>query len=170
MNVTVKLKHLRIAPRKTRLVADMVRKKKAEEALTLLDFKVRKASDPIKKLLKSAIASAENDLGLKKENLFISKINVNEGPTLKRSRPRARGRFFPIMKRTSHIVLTLDELEPTKKQKKKAVEKKEKLQLPETKKETRIKTERKTRPERTRVSGVKIKNPLLKRVFRRKSF
>lgn len=110
MPVTVKLNNLRITPRKVRLVADIIRGKRAEEALSMLEFTVRKPALPLKKLLKSAIAAAENNLKLDKADLYISKIIVNEGTKLKRSMPRAKGSASPILKRTSHINLTLSEI------------------------------------------------------------
>ena len=109
MSVTAKLRHLRIAPRKVRLVADLIRGKSASEAETILSFQTKRASYPIAKLLKSALANAKNNLKLKEGNFYISKITVDGGPSLKRSRPRARGRAYPILKRTSHITLVLDE-------------------------------------------------------------
>ncbi len=117
MVITVKLRHLRIAPRKVRLVADMIRKKTVEQAESQLEFNVKKAVLPIKKLLHSGIATAENDFGKEKGNLFIKEIRVDEGVTLKRARPRAKGRVYRILKRSSHITLILDEIEPAQSQK-----------------------------------------------------
>lgn len=110
MAVKAKLKYLRIAPRKVRLVADMIRGKKVNDALDILSFVVKRAAKPLKKLLQSAIANAENNFKLDKDNLFISKILVNEGPKLKRFMPRAMGRAFMIQKKTSHIEIELDEI------------------------------------------------------------
>jgi len=116
MNVKVSLNNLRIAPRKSRQVIDLIRGKKVTEARTTLNFTVKKAAEPVLKLLNSAVASALNDFKLEESNLFISKITADEGPTLKRSNPESRGRAFPIMKRTSHITLVLsDKSENTKK-------------------------------------------------------
>ena len=111
MAVVVKLRHLRIAPRKARLVANLVRGMSVKEAEHQLNFTIKKAGRPFSKLLKSGIATAENDFGFRKDNLKIREIKVDEGPTLKRVRPRARGAFYPIAKRTSHLVLTLDQIE-----------------------------------------------------------
>jgi len=105
MEVKVTLSNLRTAPRKVRLVVDLVRGKKVAEARSLLEFAVKKSSEPILKLLNSAIASAVNDLKLKEADLYVSKITVDEGPKLKRSHPMSRGRAYPILKRTSHINL-----------------------------------------------------------------
>lgn len=103
------LKHLRISPRKTRLVADSIRGLAAETAAKNLTFTHKGAALPLLKLLKSAISNAKNNLRLEPENLFIKEIKVDEGPTLKRHMPRARGRATIIRKRTSHITLVLSE-------------------------------------------------------------
>jgi len=109
MKVTSKLNYLRIAPRKVRLVTDLIRGKDAREAETLLDFTFKKAGQPLKKLLNSALANAKNNFKLEAKNLFISEIFVNEGPKLKRWRARARGRAAEIQRKTSHITLILEE-------------------------------------------------------------
>ena len=111
MEVTAKLRYLRIAPRKVRLVADLVRGKSVEEATHILNFTRKRAAKPLLKLLNSAVANASHNFQLKKENLYISKILVNEGPKLKRWRPRARGVTYEIQKKTSHITLVLTEIE-----------------------------------------------------------
>jgi len=102
-------RHVRIAPRKAKLVADLIRGKKVNEALAILKFTPRGASPIIEKVVKSAIANAENNHDLDKENLYISEIYANQGPTLKRFRPRAQGRASQILKRTSHIGVVLRE-------------------------------------------------------------
>ena len=105
-----KLSHLRISPRKVRLVADLVRGKSVNQAFALLSFTRKKAALPVQKLLKSAVANAaENDGVRDVDNLVIDRIMVDEGPTLKRYMPRARGRATPIRKRTSHIQIRLRE-------------------------------------------------------------
>ena len=114
MEVTAKLRYLRIAPRKVRLVADLVRGKSVEEATHILNFTRKRAAKPLLKLLNSAVANASHNFQLKKENLYISKILVNEGPKLKRWRPRARGMAYEIQKKTSHITLTLAEMDNRK--------------------------------------------------------
>lgn len=114
VEVVAKLRRLRIAPRKVRLVADLIRGKKVDEAINILTFLNKKAAKPVLKLLKSAIANAEHNFKLKKDNLFISKITVDEGPKFKRWMPRARGRADLILKRTSHITLVLSEKESKK--------------------------------------------------------
>ncbi len=111
MLVKVKLKNLRIAPRKVRLVADLVRGKKVIEAQTSLDFLVKEAAKPIKKLLDSAVASVKkNNSQVDINNLYISEIIVDEGRTLKRWRPSSRGRSASIFKRNSHVLLSLSEI------------------------------------------------------------
>jgi len=115
MPVVAKLKYLRIAPRKVRLVADLIRGKSVEQAQTLLRFTVKKANEPVLKLLKSAIASARNNFQLEESNLYIRKISVDEGPKYKRHMPRARGQAYEIQKKTSHVTLWLDEIEKKKK-------------------------------------------------------
>lgn len=109
MEIKVKLSNLRVAPKKSRKVADLIRKKTALEAASILSFTINKSARSVLKLLNSAIASAKVDSNLDEKNLFVSKITVDEGPKLKRSHPVSRGRAHPIMKRTSHIVLVLSD-------------------------------------------------------------
>jgi large subunit ribosomal protein L22 len=121
------LKNYRQSPRKVRLVIDSIRGKKAEVAVVELSFLVKRASDPILKLLKSAIANAKQNDGVSIESLFVKEIQVNQGPTLKRSRARARGSAFPINKRTSNVTIVLgDFAEKTRKKKEVKAEKTEK--------------------------------------------
>ncbi|MEI6864392.1 MAG: 50S ribosomal protein L22 [Candidatus Adlerbacteria bacterium] len=108
MDAIASLKNYRQAPRKVRLVADLVRGKRAEHALALLSMLPKRASDPMAKLIKSAIANAQNlNEGSAAADLVISKIEVNGGIVFKRSMPRARGRASAIKKKTSLITLTL---------------------------------------------------------------
>ena len=113
MEIKVILRNLRTAPRKSRQVVDLIRRKNVAQARAILEFAVQKSSEPILKLLNSAVASAVNDAHLAESNLTISEIRVDEGPKLKRSHPMSRGRAYPIIKRTSHIMLTLKEIKPT---------------------------------------------------------
>ncbi len=113
MEVKVTLSNIRIAPRKVRMVADMIRGKKTSQAQSILAFTVNKSARPVLKLLNSAVATAKNEFKLNESNLFVSKVMVDEGPKLKRWHPMSRGRAYPIMKRTSHVVLALGELTPT---------------------------------------------------------
>jgi len=125
--VTAKLKYLRIAPRKVRMVIEQIRGKSTAEAETILNFMIKKGSVPILKLLKQAVANAKNNFQLDSANLFISKIMVDEGPKLKRWRARARGSAAEIQRKVSHITIVLDQL--GKKQKKiKALAKTEKIE------------------------------------------
>ena len=116
--ISAKLRHLRIAPRKVRLVADLIRGKSAEEAQTILNFTVKKAAQPILKLLNSALANVKNNFQLDPLNLYVSRITVDEGQKLKRWRSRARGTAYGIQKKTSHVNLALDEIAKSKRLKK----------------------------------------------------
>jgi large subunit ribosomal protein L22 len=141
MEVKVKLSNLRVAPRKARLVVDLVRGKTLEKAREVLSFTVNKSARNVLKLLNSAAASATHDLHLDESNLFISKITIDEGPKLKRWHPMSRGRAYPIIKRTSHIALALAEINPTaqerpnKKENKKEIKSEIKSEKKEVKKE-----------------------------------
>ena len=107
MESIAKARHVRISPRKVRLVMDMVRGKPVEEALQTLTL-VRKAASPvIAKVIRSAMANAENNHEMDTEGLFVTRAFVDEGPTLKRFMPRAMGRATAIRKRTSHITVVL---------------------------------------------------------------
>lgn len=107
MEVAAKLKGARLSAQKARLVADQVRGKAVEDALNILSFSPKKAAVIIKKALDSAIANAEHNQGLDVDELRVATICVDEGPTLKRIRPRAKGRADRIMKRTCHITVTV---------------------------------------------------------------
>lgn len=104
-----KLTQYRQSPRKVRIVADELRGKTVDEALRKLRFLTKRAAKPMAKLIESAVANAEENDGKRRDNLVISTITVDKGPTLKRFRPRARGRATRINKRTSHIAVTLGE-------------------------------------------------------------
>jgi large subunit ribosomal protein L22 len=108
MEVKAKLRFTRIAPRKARLVADLIRGKKSEEALSVLTFTPKAAARIIIKLLKSAVANATQKK-IDVDRLYVKTIMVDQGPTMKRFMPRAMGRATPIRKRTSHITIVLDE-------------------------------------------------------------
>jgi len=102
-------KTVRIAPRKARLVADLVRGKSVVEAIVTLANTNKAASPIIDKVIKSAVANAVNNHSMNEETLYVKEILVNEGPTLKRFRPRAKGSASPILKRTSHISVVIAE-------------------------------------------------------------
>jgi large subunit ribosomal protein L22 len=100
---------VRIAPRKARLVMDLIRGKQVGEAVAILKLTPKAASPVIEKVLKSAIANAEHNFEMDANSLVVSEAYVNEGPTLKRFRPRAMGRASQINKRTSHITIVVSE-------------------------------------------------------------
>jgi large subunit ribosomal protein L22 len=106
-----KLSQYRQSPRKVRLVANAVKGKPVDEALRRLRFLTKRAAKPVAKLIESAVANAEENDGKRRGDLTIENITVDKGPTLKRFRPRARGRATRINKRTSHINVTLSENE-----------------------------------------------------------
>lgn len=169
MEIKAHLRYLRIAPRKVRLVADLIRGKKVEEAEKILNFTVKKPAGPLLKLLKSAIASATHNFQKEKENLFVKKITVDEGPKLKRWRARARGQAFEIQKKTSHVTIILDEVE--KKEEKKEI-KRERIQKKEekTKEEKRVEVKEKKKPFlEKKIFAPKIEKRI-KKIFRRKAF
>src|SRR4249919_476002 len=109
--VRASARYVRIAPRKARLIADQVRGLHIEKARALLQFSPRGAAEDIHKLINSAAANAENNHDLIADEMRVSSITVDEGPTLKRFRPRAMGRATPIHKRTSHIAVALTPVE-----------------------------------------------------------
>ena len=104
------LKYARISSRKVKIVADLIRGKKVDEALAIIKFTPKASSEILEKLLKSAIANAENNHGMNRGNLIVSEIYANQGPTLKRIRPAAKGSAVRIRKRTSHVTIKLREI------------------------------------------------------------
>lgn len=102
-------KFVRISPRKVRQVVNLIRGKKVSDALAILKFTPNGSTDPVTKVLKSAVANAEHNLELVADNLFVTEIFVDEGPTLKRIKPRAMGRADQIRKRSSHITVVVGE-------------------------------------------------------------
>lgn len=104
-------KSVRIAPRKVRLVVDLIRGKKVGEAYAILRNTSRRASVVVEKLLKSAVANAEHNYQLDQANLYVKEVFVGEGKTMKRYQPHAQGRAFQILKRTSHVYITVAERE-----------------------------------------------------------
>lgn len=111
METKASAKYIRVSARKARLVVDLIRGKDVAEAQQILDFSDKAAARVVSKILNSAIANAEHNNGLNTDDLFVAKAYVDEGPTLKRFRPRAMGRATRINKRTSHITVVLDERE-----------------------------------------------------------
>ena len=109
MEVKAITRYVRIAPRKARLVTELIKGKPVEEALTILRFVPKKAARLVDKTLRSAVANAEQNPNIDVDTLYIKRIFVDGGPTMKRCRPRAMGRATKIIKRTSHITVILDE-------------------------------------------------------------
>ena len=103
-------KTIRIAPRKTRLIIDLIRGKNIQEAFAILQYTPREAAVVINKVLKSAIANAENNHEMDVERLYVAEAYVGAGPTLKRFRPMDHGKAFKILKRTSNITLVVKEI------------------------------------------------------------
>lgn len=169
MEVIARLQYLRIAPRKVRLVADLIRGKSIEQAQNILNFTIKKAASPLLKLLNSAVANAKNNFQLESANLFISKIEVNEGPKYKRWQPRARGQVSEIQKKTSHVNLVLSEIKPGAK-KVKRIKKKPVAAVVEAEKEKETIQPKPTKPK----PELAIPKPKLekgfRRIFKRKAF
>lgn len=109
MATVAKLRKARIAPQKVRLIADQIRGLPVDQAINLLAFSTKKAAGIVKKVLESAIANAEHNDGADVDELTVSHISVDEGPTMKRWRARARGRAAKILKRTCHVTISVEE-------------------------------------------------------------
>ena len=114
MQATAVLRTVRLSPQKGRLVADLIRGLPVERALEILQFSTRRAAKPVKKVLESAIANAEHNLGADIDELRVSDIQIDAGPMLKRFHARAKGRGVRVIKRTSHITVTVSDA-PAKK-------------------------------------------------------
>lgn len=190
MKVIASLNNLRTSPRKVRLVTDSIVGMNAATALVQLKHVVKKTSEPLEKLLNSALANAENNFGLDRENMYVSSILVGEGPKLKRWLPRAQGRATLILKRTSHIKLEIEEkvegknrkskqeLEKERKAREEAnakmiqeeIEKMEKAEKSEQKEEVSVekKAVKKATPKKEALKKGQD-NGFLKKVFQRKS-
>jgi large subunit ribosomal protein L22 len=166
---TAKLNYLKIAPRKTRLVADVLKGLSVNEAEAQLLLSQKRAAEPLIKLLRSAVANAKNKQ-LNPERLFIKEIRVDQGPMMKRFIPRAMGRATAIQKKSSHIILVLAESEKLKAPRFKIV-KPEKVKKEKTKTK-KIKTEKETEkpklPEKETAKPAE-KPGFVKKIFRRKS-
>ncbi len=102
-------RHIRIAPRKIRIVIDLIRGKNVGEAFAILKHTPKVGAEVVEKVLKSAVANAEHNYDLNVDALYVSQAFVDQGPTLKRIHPRSRGQAFKILKRTSHVTLTVKE-------------------------------------------------------------
>lgn len=111
MEARAVLKYARISSRKMKIVLDLIRNKPVRVAMGILQNTPKSASEYLTKLLASAIANAENNHNMDKDKLYVAECFATQGPTLKRIRPRAQGRAFKILKRTSHVTLVLKEME-----------------------------------------------------------
>ncbi len=111
MEARAQVTHVRISPRKVKIVLDLIRNKPVDVAMAIVKHTPKAACEPLEKLLKSAVANAENNFNLDRKDLVVAECFVCPGPILKRVRPRAQGRAFRIEKRTSHITLVLKEAE-----------------------------------------------------------
>ena len=100
-------RHIRIAPRKIRIVVDLIRGKNIGEAFAILKFTPKVGADVVEKVLRSAVANAEHNFDMNVDVLFVSDVFVDQGPTLKRVHPRSRGQAFKILKRSSHVTLVV---------------------------------------------------------------
>ena len=105
------VKHVRISSRKVQIVVDLIRGKKVDQAQAILTYTPKAAAPVVLKLLNSAIANAENNLAMNRDNLYVAEVYADQGMTLKRYWPRSHGRADQILKRTSHITIVLDEAE-----------------------------------------------------------
>jgi len=184
MKVSATLNNLRIAPRKTKLVADLIKGLDIEEAADQLDAKVKRSCPQIKKLVMSAVANAENNFGLDKDNLFIFDAVIGAGPSLKRWRARAYGRAGQILKRTCNITIVLEErVEGKGRKTKEQLEKEKKARMDANKKIEKARREEKEKEEKEgkepagfkkNIESKEIKKEAGKktwgsRIFRRKS-
>jgi large subunit ribosomal protein L22 len=112
MEARAQARFVRVTPMKARRVVDVIRGMQADEAAALLRFAPQAAAEPVRKVLESALANAENKDGVAADSLYVARAYVDEGPTIKRFRPRAQGRAYRINKRTSHITVVVEERAP----------------------------------------------------------
>lgn len=161
MEVKASAKNIRISPRKVRLVVDLVRGAKVSDALNQLNFNKKRASEVVEKTIKSAIANAINTYELEEDNLFVKEIRVDEGVTMKRWMPRARGRATPVRKRTSHLKLILAEIVDSGKTEAKKQEIEDPVSLSSRAKEAEgVKTDKKSeKKESEEEKGKKVVDP-----------
>lgn len=109
MEVNATAKYIRIAPRKLRIVLNLIRGKKVADAFAILKFTPKAGSEVVEKVLRSAVANAEHNNDMNVDNLFVSTCFVDQGPTLKRIHPRSRGQAFKILKHSSHVTVCVSE-------------------------------------------------------------
>lgn len=173
MEVKATLRHLHIAPRKVRLVAGLVRGLPLQDALVQLRHLPKRSSLPLEKLLKSAAANARHNFNLDEKNLRIKAILVDSGPVQKRIEPRAFGRGFVVRKRMSHILVTLDELQPSLQKsrwQKKAAGPEIRQISPNLRDEIEIEDQKEGKPLAREPQHVKAKDHgVVRRMFQRKS-
>jgi large subunit ribosomal protein L22 len=112
MEARAQARYVRVTPMKARRVVDLIRGMKADDAAAVLRFAPQAAAEPVRKVLESAMANAEDSKGLSAETLYVAQAYVDEGPTMKRFRPRAQGRAYRVNKRTSHITVIVEERTP----------------------------------------------------------
>lgn len=169
MEVKASLKHLRISPRKVRLVANLIRGLETEAAISQLKFLNKKAARPVLKLLESAIANATNNYNLDKKNLRIKEIRVEDDKTLRRWLPRAHGRATILRKRMSHVYIVLSEIVSSGKKEAKKVVVEEPVKLEELGKKTKAgaKEDVKTKTKETKRKA--SSKGFAKKVFQRKA-
>ncbi|MBD3282209.1 MAG: 50S ribosomal protein L22 [Candidatus Portnoybacteria bacterium] len=175
MEIKAKLSFLRIAPRKVRLVTDLVKNMPVKEAEAQLKFNPKRASDPVLKLLNSAASNAKNNFNLEKKDLKIKEIRVDEGPPFKRWRPGSRGMAYAINKRTSHINLILESEKEgvVKKEKPSGPEKIKAESLEEVKDKIKVESDKKEVKKGEKREKPKPKKGfkgVANKIFRRKSF
>ena len=111
MEARAEIKYARISPRKVQIVLDLIRNQPVDVAMAIVQHTPKAACEPLSKLLKSAMANAENNFNMDRDSLYVSECYVTPGPTMKRIRPRAQGRAFRVLKRTSHVFITVKERE-----------------------------------------------------------
>jgi len=172
--VTAKLKYLRIPPRKARLVVDLIRGLKIDEAEAHLMLSPRRVSEPLLKLLRSAVANAKNNAKLEVEKLYIKEVRVDKGPKFKRWTPRARGSASPIEKKMSHVTLILGVKEKAAPLRFKIQEKPKKVKKETSKKEKKPKEKEPIIPSQESkksdsVAKAATKPSFFRKIFRRKS-
>jgi large subunit ribosomal protein L22 len=123
MEARAQARYVRVTPMKARRVVDLIRGMKADEAAAILRFTPQAAAEPVRKVLESAMANAENNDGLATDDLYVAAAYVDDGPTMKRFRPRAQGRAYRINKRTSHITVVVEERTPVQRTRRTAASK-----------------------------------------------
>lgn len=172
MEIKASLNQLRMSPRKVRLVADLVRKMPVDKAINQLRFANKLAAEPLKKLIESGIANADNLYGINRDNLLVKSVMVDEGQTLKRWMPRAHGRATTIRKRSCHIHLVLGEIRESGATKKKEVKADAPVKLEaiaeEAKKSTKKTDSEKSEKNTAKKGESKSGGGFAKKVFNRK--